>query len=590
MEQATNTDAQTERASHGGERIRPAYIAAGVFFVVAFFSMTETASGLDIRLVGRWDYFSPGELNFWLSSVVFLAPAAFFIAAGVAPAAASPLHRLIARLHALDGRERVALALCFGLLIVALLRLGNQLVLLGLPFTDDEYATRFGGQVLASGQLLAELPAGRELLPDLFLFQTGGGWTSMNYLGALLPWALSELSGTGTWIFQLIAAAGVVAVAVACARVWGVAWGAVGGGLFLCSPMVLVLSMTSHGQLTSRSFLAIGLAPLVWADRLSRRGAIVAGVGLGMALLARPVEVGALLAPVGLFVAWRAWRDPALRRGVLLALGVIVAILGVGALYSLAVAGTPLPLRFAANEIPARAADMTGALWDPDRLWPRFGSNLAYNIFSLAIWFLGPLGVILVIAGATVDRWTRVLLLGVALALCLALLHDNLGLHCVGPIHYTEASVPLIFVAMAGLRRLVAALGRLEVPRGAVGTYLLAYCAVAMLLFSGWSTTPLHNQADMQREVYDLVDEQVTERPAIVVAPWLLPVWRAVPEYRENGSWVQEWRRPHPVDQESILIARDRDGAVARAAEVFPDRAIYRLGLVEGEVALRRVR
>jgi hypothetical protein len=47
-------------------------------------------------------------------------------------------------------------------------------------------------------------------------------------------------------------------------------------------------------------------------------------------------------------------------------------------------------------------------------LWTRFGSNLAYNLLMLAVWFLGPLGLILVawLAAAPVSVLPRILIAG----------------------------------------------------------------------------------------------------------------------------------------------------------------------------------
>src|SRR6266446_7459990 len=84
-------------------------------------------------------------------------------------------------------------------------------------------------------------------------------------------------------------------------------------------------------------------------------------------------------------------------------------------------------------------------------LWFRFGANMAYNTFMLAIWFLGPLGILLFTAGVMTDRFTRLLGLGVFTGLCLTLLHTNMGLHSVGPIHYSECAVPLTIIAVHGL-------------------------------------------------------------------------------------------------------------------------------------------
>lgn len=558
-------------------KVRLGYIFAGVFLVVAFFGLGESTSGLDILLRPPWDYFSRGELHFWLASAFFLAPAGLLIGAGLAPALAASLERLAARLGEMSRRDQVAAAAVLGLIAVAIARLGNQLVFGGLPFTDDEYAVRFGGEVLASGQLRAPIPPARELFGDLFLYQRDGGWTSMDYLGSVFVWGLAELTGTGNWIFHLLAGAGVSAVALCCGRRFGVVWGAVAGIVVLVSPMLLTLSMTTHAQLVSRGFLAVGLAAVVWNDALSARAGAVGGAGLGFAFLARPPEVGVLIAPLVLLILWRARSDRSLRRGVAVAVGVFVAIQVVGALYYLAVTGSLLPPRFAANDIVHPYLDDFGGVFEAGRMWTRFGANLAYNLLSLGVWFLGPVGVALFIAGIGADRWTAALAVGVALDLLLALTHDDLGLHVVGPIHYAEAAVPIALIAVAGLRRLVGWARGAGIAPAACASALAVYALVPLLLFSVWSTVPLANQASMQDDIYEIVESRAERRPAIVLAPKFAALWTARRDWARNGSWIFEWRRARADLSESVLILKDGPAAHETARAAFPDRAIYRL-------------
>ena len=103
--------------------------------------------------------------------------------------------------------------------------------------------------------------------------------------------------------------------------------------------------------------------------------------------------------------------------------------------------------------LPPRLDDPAAVALDQESnsLWYRFGANMGYNTFMLAIWFLGPLGMLLFAAGVMTDHFTRLLGLGVATALCLGLFHTNMGLHTVGPIHYSECAAALTIVAVHGL-------------------------------------------------------------------------------------------------------------------------------------------
>jgi hypothetical protein len=341
--------------------------------------------------------------------------------------------------------------------------------------------------------------------------------------------------------------------------------------------MAMSMSWTTHGQLVSRSLLALGLAPLLWARTISPRAAVLAGLALGLAVLARPIEVTFLCVPLAIVFAVRAWREPELRRALALAVALLVGLQLMAVIYHLASSGSPLPLRFSgANEIENMLAPAHQG-FGLSALWSRFGYNVSYNLLALAVCFLGPLGLLLVAAGAAVDRTTIALSVGVGLHLLVALLHDNRGLHCVGPIHYSEAAVPLALVATAGLRRLVRWLEGTGVPRATSASVLVAYLIVPLLLFTMWNAAPLRRQATLQEDIYAAVESDVVRRPAVLLTPQLGAVWRSDPSLRSGGSWVFSWRRARPDRIEPILILADGKNAARLAAAAFPDRSIYRL-------------
>jgi len=48
------------------------------------------------------------------------------------------------------------------------------------------------------------------------------------------------------------------------------------------------------------------------------------------------------------------------------------------------------------------------------------------------------------------------------------------------------------------------------------------------------------------------------------------------------GTWVFEWRRPHPDLRDDLVILRDQPGLEETVRERFPDRRFYRLVLLTG--------
>src|SRR5260370_32578382 len=194
--------------------------------------------------------------------------------------------------------SRLALLVLF-ILGVALARVGRALVLLDFPITDDEYAARFGGQVLAMGQ--AAVPAFDPLaaLPTRFLFLHEGKLSSFDWPGVQLAWAFSEWTRSGPWIFAFASAAAVSFVAALVGRRLGRFWGAVAAGLALLSPMMCTLSYTSHAHLLSRGLLAVALWCFVMSETPGKPGWWVAtGFCVGSAFLWRPTEMCCLALPL----------------------------------------------------------------------------------------------------------------------------------------------------------------------------------------------------------------------------------------------------------------------------------------------------
>jgi hypothetical protein len=209
-------------------------------------------------------------------------------------------------------------------------------------------------------------------------------------------------------------------------------------------------------------------------------------------------------------------------------------------------------------------------------LWNRFGANTSYNLFMLSIWFLGPLGLLLVAAGATVDSFTRRLGLGVVAVLGLGLLHDDHGIHSVGPIHYSECVVPLVFLSVAGLKRITDGL------RGwGANIEILACCAAAALViglgtFNGWNALALREHAQAQHGIYGFLENSKISH-AVVLADQYGRTWAGIPDRKRLGSWVFEWRPPKPDFSDDILIFHMKRGVIPAVRSAFPDREIYEL-------------
>ena len=469
------------------------------------------------------------------------------------------------------SERRIALLAVTALALVVA-RVGRSLFLLDLPISDDELAVDFGGRILASGHVMARLELPPETLPSLFLLSRNGGVGSFDWPGGQIVAAAAAITRLGPLLWAAVAVVPVVAVAVAVGRRLGPAWGFVSALIFLCSPMAALLSMTTHSQLASRAFFALALMTLSAADASGRsRDWFATGALVGATFLCRPLEAAFLTAPLALWITYQAFRGAAGYRTAVtcFAAGFVPALLLLAA-HSHGTTGNPLlPARFASLE----HVDVVGR-----SLVARFGDNFSYNLLMLAVWFMGPVGLVLVAAGAASDRFTRLAGAAVGTDLALTMFHDNAGLHIVGPIHYSECAVPLTIIATYGLRNLVRAVPESALA-GMTGAAVVAI-GIGLPLITVMQATALRQQAEVQRTILSAVERNVREPGsprAVLLSPWMFDIVNAVPDLGVVGTWVHDWPRPQLDLSDDVLYLRDVSGAEPKLRRLFPERRFYRL-------------
>ncbi len=577
----------------GSPHVRVAALVTGAIFYAAFWGLTQTHPGLDITYQPPFSSSSSGELYFWLGSVCLLFPAACLLGYGLSPWLTPVLRRSWRAVGRLEPQTIWLAAAGIALLGTLLFRTMHGLFLLDFPLTDDEYGVRFGGQAMAGGMLRVPSRGLEPYISSLALYVNDGLISSFDWPGPQAAWAIGEKLGMGGgWVYALFAALPLAIVPLWISRRFGPAWGAAALLFWLFSPMSFALSMTTHAHVLSRAFLAIGLW-LFWeaSERPGMRIWAACGAALGLGFLCRPFETAFLILPLVGDILLRCTlrkRSPDALFG--LFAGVIGPLLFFG-WYNYSISGNPLlPARFMPGswgeqwELAALSKP-----WDAWLIWNRFGANASYNLFMLCVWFLGPLGVVLVAFGVTADRFCRLLGLSVASALALALLHDDHGIHAVGPIHYSECAVPLTFIAVAGLKRIVEQLRTLGVSYRP-----LACCAVSALVvglgsFNAWNNVSLRRQALIQHDVYEFLESSDIGR-SVVFADQFGLTWSRVPKYRRVGTWVFEWRPPRPDFSDEVLIFHDISGARLAAESAFPKRELYRLSAHRSAPFLRLTR
>src|ERR1700687_6029343 len=173
-------------------------LIAGVLLYLCFWGLGETSPGLFIRFLPPFTASSEGELYFWLSTALVLLPAGGLIGYGLSPLIWRAAQRAWRGLGQMDSRQlRLGLVVLF-ILAVALARVGRSLVLLDFPITDDEYAARFGGQVLAMGKMAVPVFEPLAALPTRFLFLHDGKLSGFDWPGIQVAWAVAEWTRSGT--------------------------------------------------------------------------------------------------------------------------------------------------------------------------------------------------------------------------------------------------------------------------------------------------------------------------------------------------------------------------------------------------------
>jgi hypothetical protein len=565
----------------GGSAGRIVCLLVGVFLILVFFGLSMTAPGLRITFRPPLSASSPGEVYFWLGHALLLFPASCLIGLALAGHIGPWLTRLRDEVNRLGSRDLGLGALALFLMAVALARVGRSLVMYDFPFTDDEYATQFGGYLFATGQTAARLILPENAIASLGLYYKDGFVSRADWPGAQAVWAAGELTRLGPFIWAIVAAIPVGALAVLMRRRLDAGWGLAAAVIFVCSPMAFMLSMTSHAHLGSRAMLALALTGYWLAkERESFRLWTLTGLAFGLAFLFRPLESLFFSAPLLTWAIIQSVRKaPGYSRAFpALVLGGLVPVLLMLA-HAYSVTGNPF--------LPPRLDDPAAVALDQESnsLWYRFGANMGYNTFMLAIWFLGPLGMLLFAAGVMTDHFTRLLGLGVATALCLGLFHTNMGLHTVGPIHYSECAAALTVVAVHGLANV------LRVARAHRFDPLPIASAAALALLLGLGifnvkhAGALQEQAGIQAAVYDWVEGTRPDArgpKVVVLAPQFGTTWIHLPGFARVGTWVFEWRRPHPDLHDDLVILHDLPGLETTVRELFPGRRFYRLVLISG--------
>ena len=305
-----------------------AYVALGVSLLLAF--LASAVAALGARIPRTTAVLPDGPAN--------PAPGAPI---GALPLSASriwPRTTDLARLARRYGPRALPAVPWLGTLglLVALLEISDR-TYQRLPRVLDACSYYFQALIFRSGHLAASLPAAAAYFPGPFVIRTGTHWFSMYPPGTSLAIALGMLAGV-PWAVEPACGAIAALLLSALARRWyGWPVALLSLALLACSPFYLFLASSYMSHMISLFAL---LLFLVGTDHLAtgggKRWALLAGTGVGYALLTRELSLVLFALPVLAFygvrcrAALRGWLlggdSPARRRANVLAFCVAAPI------------------------------------------------------------------------------------------------------------------------------------------------------------------------------------------------------------------------------------------------------------------------
>lgn len=563
-------------------------VFVGTLWVLGFITLSKSSVGTRIGFLKSWTASNPGELQTWLGVIFLLTPGTTLLTWGLAPWLSVWLKACLQWLKARSRPYHMWLISSAGITALSTYGLVGSWMSRGYPLLDEIASVRFGGRILATGKVQLKVPECWPALSHLYLHARDGFYTSFDWLGAQLAWALSELTHTGSWVFAAMAAGTLVAVMLTLRKLLDVRWGVVAGLAFVCSPMAFMLSLSSHAHIGSRLFVALSIFAYVYAQTTSlRQWWLALGVCLGMGIMFRPIEVTLLLAPLLIATFIRSSNDPHTRYALGWTLAGLVVPLAVIAWHNHIVTGHFwLFARFAHNDFLEASNLRSQRPWaifmDASLLWHRFGTNLIYNLQQLFIWALGPIGVVFFACGVSATRLSRLLSWGIALLLLLALAHDDSGLHVFGPMHYSDAIVPMIIVIVYGIRR---AHHNLQTLLPASSSHLILSFCIGMLAgglgLSLRQVKALHYQGAIHDSVYGMVWDKKFNHAVVIALPyetlWKQHWQQQLPTFVEIDSHLRYWPPSDPRFNDRVVFAHEGPGHLERLRRCFPDRRFYHL-------------
>jgi hypothetical protein len=204
----------------------------------------------------------------------------------------------------------------------------------------------------------------------------------------------------------------------------------------------------------------------------------------------------------------------------------------------------------------------------------RLGNHVAHNLMIFTIVAVGPLAFFAAVIGLSKPAtWQWLFAAAFALVAASGLLHDDVGIHEVGPIHWSETVPLVLLLAVAGFRTLHRRLAEL-IDSSDFGLMVASYSGLAMLVLTLLQGANLRFQAFERVVIFEAVDQTV-EPPALVIGDPPMALRSLRQDFNLFGAWVHHHPPPDPFFRDPVIYARRE--RVPELLAKFPDRNVYRL-------------
>jgi hypothetical protein len=512
------------------------------------------------------------------------------------------------------------------LFTLAVIYMISSVVFRHYPEYEDEITYIFQAKVLKAGRLYVPATPYYYPVSNVFIINEDGSADGKRFgkypVGHPLVLALSMFLGA-EWVLPLILAASTVIVIYFVGReMFGGAVGTVACVLCASSQYFLLMSSTLLSHVSELFFLAVFTLFYVRAvKKEDLASSALAGVSLGMALLARPYTAAAYSLPFVVYSAALLFvhrmnagsknerlgfsfdRGMFRRLSVIILMGCVFVLVMVG--YNKALTGDYLVFPFTINTPQHHMEfhldrDCKGnpAVCLADTVLNRLsGRIVSIRMLDdvLLGWPITPfLFVFILFVGVGLTRWDYLLGFGALSIIVFHAFYNHPGVHFIGPVYYYETLLPLLLLVSRGV---VVAYGRLG---GSImrRTYMReAFAALMVVLFlSGYGSlmddTPLgcnKSTANILNRcsIYEIMDVIAYRRiPLTSADSYGLHNAIVFVDYPHLRTWAYAVNSPF-LDDDVLFFQYDED-YLSMVKKDFPDRGCYIIEYAYGNSTLKK--